>query len=263
MTERFYRWRNRGSLKLNTQGLIAGQGWWGTSPSPQYPGLVLLFHTGVWVHMQHCGQIEETQEKNPPSAISIFWGWRTFSTQLGGIWIPDVLASPACRHTAGVWWMATFESPVLLSVPRNRRQQWDLTSKDCWPQMEIGHGPLGCHTDHITWKLDYCHVLGKPWLAVSDTSVFMNYVISFADFQLPTKPVEKVHVRSAQSLTISLLFLQKALPVSSQREELPLLALFFLSWAWVVETIEGRGPRTASLPCSPAADNPIQSTSAE
>ena len=63
------------------------------------------------------------KRKNLPTGISVFCVWRIHSA-----WAQSVLRcqifwghSRLQAHSAGLfWWLATFESPVRLSVPRNR-----------------------------------------------------------------------------------------------------------------------------------------------
>lgn len=98
-------------------------------------------------------------------------------------------------------------------MPRDRWQQWDLTSRDPWPQMGMGLCFTRCHIeyfDYIIPKWGYhCVLEGPDWMC--SWHILVSWIdIPVGNFQLPSW-LSRESVCSTQRLTTSLLLLQKAL----------------------------------------------------
>lgn len=101
------------------QGLTANRGRHGSSSAPKYLGLIRWFlgsHPALWPHRRYSGK---EKKKNLPIGISVFGVWRIHSTWAQ---MPDSRGHSRLQaHSAGLfWWLATFGSPVRLSVPKSR-----------------------------------------------------------------------------------------------------------------------------------------------
>ena len=155
------------------QAFTANHGRCGSSSAPKYPGFIPLCHAGLWVHTQHCGHTEDTQEKKKKSTnwnFSFLGLENSFSLGSECAQMPESrgafqTACTLCRllSVTGHFWI----SSEAVSAKKQKWQQWDLTSKDRWPQVDMGLCLTGCHTEYyITREWGCCHAFGKPRLAV-------------------------------------------------------------------------------------------------
>lgn len=151
VNDHIYRWGNWGSLKFNELPKVS---------QPIMADMAALlplniqgsFHSATLVYgfipsIVATQKILRKRKKNLPIGISVFWVWRIHSA-----WAQNVLR---CQ--------------IAVSAKKQKWQQWDLTSKDRWPQVDMGLCFTGCHTEYyncITREWGCCHAFGKPQLAV-------------------------------------------------------------------------------------------------
>lgn len=170
-------------------------------------------------------------------------------------------------HSAGLfWWLATFGSPVRLSVPKSRND-----SSETWLPKIAGLKWIWAFAsqDAILNIINRTRVRLSPcfWKApvgcVPDTFCCQELLtLHLVILRRQVNGVAKVCVTFSVSVPHWYYCKKFSLFFFPQKEELLWLAFYFLPWAWVVDTIESNEARELPFPLS-MAHGSIQFTSVE